>query len=600
MEFPRVHNAAQQPMPHMLVHDLLSTKHSLLLCDANVEGFLVRYATQGFVDLFGYSARECLGQKCGDLVGGPKILAEGIDQLREAAAEADLSFEEATSRIKFLTKYAGDEMVKTVRRTEPEDGFALLLNRRQSGELFVCELVAHRHTSAMGWPFLIGVQHDVTEAVPISMLLKAATPEKYAALMASKEENKKAVVSFLLSNDAQSYLDVKARDMWQGALMDMMGDPKALGQQKGKKSLGTRSTASTASRSTASSSRSSKSSSSVGTSSSGSDRSFLSSNMSSCSEDCSLLDVDVPGMLGHPPLAGIIEEEGEEVLDSFCHPELLSLPFPLAIVEPPRESESPRIVGQSACFKGLLGNQLPKEILGQISPLATRGAIAEKAKMACQEFWGASARNEFHERDAEASDMLIGGYPVPWTHQPDGELIVACTCTTTSGYASKSMFYLKQVELDDEFYVVVLADVSFTNETEQQPPHMEYVSSAYYRLDRDMDAVEQTLASLFWYSATMRRQKASCPKFEMNGYGLLPTVMYSLYGNRSEKDLAVGHCVGPKRIPEAIANGPTPNESREEETQAEPTDSFHAVNEAEQPATPSRDAAPKRRWGRKA
>jgi len=73
---------------------------------------------------------------------------------------------------------------------------------------------------------------------------------------------------------------------------------------------------------------------------------------------------------------------------------------------------------------------------------------------------------------------------------------------------------------------------------------MEYVSSAYYRLDRDMDAVEALLASLFWYSATMRRQKTIHSVTEMIGFGLLPTVMYSLYGNRSVKTLLADTCIG--------------------------------------------------------
>jgi hypothetical protein len=203
-------------MPYILMQDRLSTGGSFILCDANATGFPIRYASQGFVDLFEYKASECLGKKCGDLVGGPCI--RDVTDLEIQGHSKD----SVITSVNFLTEYAANECRLMMENPDQTSAFALVLNRKKSGRLFVCELVmmAHRHPT-LGWSYCVGLQRDVTDVVSISSLLDAVSSAKYKELV---EHTRKTMLDRVTSlglrgTDAVLYLHEKASEMWQALMV---------------------------------------------------------------------------------------------------------------------------------------------------------------------------------------------------------------------------------------------------------------------------------------------------------------------------------------------------------------------------------------------
>lgn len=269
----------------MLLHGRLATDCSFSICDGKVDGFPLRYASQGFVDLFGYSVSECMGKQCGSLVGAPAILAS--DQALRSVMEASgIDAGGAQERLGFLTEFVGEQMRRMAADPEAHVGQALLVNRKKNGDLFVCELTTQmRKHPTLGWPYVIGVQRDVSEDLPVSALLEAVGTGAYASLIDRHSGTKAHTVAQLNAADTVAYMHHKAFDMWQAQMWDLVGPPttSALdkanredgGRSKGSKRSGkscksassmgsvasTRSAGSTASRSSASSYASSASSS---------------------------------------------------------------------------------------------------------------------------------------------------------------------------------------------------------------------------------------------------------------------------------------------------------------------------------------------------
>ncbi|CAE8627786.1 unnamed protein product, partial [Polarella glacialis] len=118
-----------------------SERESFVLCDSRQRGFPISYASAGFQKLFGYDEKECLGTQCGALVGYPSILTQGLPCLSKEAAAAGLTVAEAVESLEFITSQAGKLALK-VSACEADEfvGPMLLVNRRKSGELFVCEM----------------------------------------------------------------------------------------------------------------------------------------------------------------------------------------------------------------------------------------------------------------------------------------------------------------------------------------------------------------------------------------------------------------------------------------------------------------------------
>ena len=89
-------NAAQTSMSknglYLLAQDRLSTGGNFILCDASADRYPIRYASQGFGDLFGFAPGECLGKNCGDLVGSAAVRVSdpGFTRVAEAFRMNDI------------------------------------------------------------------------------------------------------------------------------------------------------------------------------------------------------------------------------------------------------------------------------------------------------------------------------------------------------------------------------------------------------------------------------------------------------------------------------------------------------------------------------
>mmetsp|Transcript_50491 Transcript_50491/g.130066 ORF Transcript_50491/g.130066 Transcript_50491/m.130066 type:complete len:905 (+) Transcript_50491:74-2788(+) len=204
-----------QTLPYILMQDRLSTGGSFILCDANAQGFPIRYASQGFVELFGFPASECVGRKCGDLVAAP--IAQDPDGAGLASG-AGLSQAQVAQGLKFLTEFASEEVQKMIANPTEHVAFAMVLNRGKNREVFVCELVMHsHHHPAFGWSYCVGLQRDATKEVSVAKLLHAAVHGGYAELIKNHEVAMRERVARLgvFTDQAVHYLHEKAGEMWQ-------------------------------------------------------------------------------------------------------------------------------------------------------------------------------------------------------------------------------------------------------------------------------------------------------------------------------------------------------------------------------------------------
>jgi len=122
-------------IPYILMQDRLSTGGSFLLCDSNARGFPIRYASQGFADLFGYYASECLGRKCGDLVA-PKTMLDG-PALHCLTQLCDLTGAEVQEGVQTLNEYIVEECQQMMAARGSKVGFAVVVNQKK-GRNSIC------------------------------------------------------------------------------------------------------------------------------------------------------------------------------------------------------------------------------------------------------------------------------------------------------------------------------------------------------------------------------------------------------------------------------------------------------------------------------
>jgi broad specificity phosphatase PhoE len=130
------------------------SERSVILCDGRKPGCPIVYACDGFLKLFEVTSEQCLGVPCGRLVRPDLLLEAFVWPSRQ-----------------YVSK-----LVKDMLNNFPEPdmtGFALLLNRKQGGALFVNQLVLRTHRHPMtGEPYIIGVQDDVTSKIPVLRFLE--------------------------------------------------------------------------------------------------------------------------------------------------------------------------------------------------------------------------------------------------------------------------------------------------------------------------------------------------------------------------------------------------------------------------------------------
>jgi len=202
-------------MAHLFTQDRLSTEGSFVLCDGNLKGFPISYASVGFVDLFGYSASECVGTSCGALTARPNIevASQITGHSRELVAQAiDVQKSYITNNIAEI--YASDMF-----------SCALLLNCKKNGDMIVNEVVMFtiEHPTHGFKPYAVGLQKDVTHEVSIKQLLAITSLHEYGNLIEERQASVKERMSKLIAGkNVAVYLSEKVSDVWQASKLDTL------------------------------------------------------------------------------------------------------------------------------------------------------------------------------------------------------------------------------------------------------------------------------------------------------------------------------------------------------------------------------------------
>lgn len=183
---------------------------------------------------------------------------------------------------------------------------------------------------------------------------------------------------------------------------------------------------------------------------------------------------------------------------------LTQMEFSFSIADPSLE-DCP-LVGCSEGFASLTGYSI-QDILGVSCRILLNGVppelIDQKARMRARDLCvTAMAGKEYRMPEEHREDWMPLG-PIPL-----GEAFCVQTNARRDGTLFKNMFYMKQVELDEHPYIVGLqgempeellgeSDMGGMGEVQRK---------TMVALEASMDKVEMALTSLFWYTASMRRQ----------------------------------------------------------------------------------------------
>jgi hypothetical protein len=211
--------------------------------------------------------------------------------------------------------------------------------------------------------------------------------------------------------------------------------------------------------------------------------------------------------------------ELQNVVDQYCIEELCSLSFSVTIADP-QQPDCP-LVACSTGFTELTGYTV-QEIIGKNCRFLLNGVppnlIDEGTRMKCRAFCLSCAKGDDY---IDETDSLPAGtcpwsqdgdaaLEKPWVQLPKGELICVQTNARKTCELFRNMFYLKQVECDDTTLILGL-QAGIPEECDQNrnisiAEIQKRYNLAFNRLEENMAALEQVLASEFWYSAPMRRQ----------------------------------------------------------------------------------------------
>jgi len=222
----------------------------------------------------------------------------------------------------------------------------------------------------------------------------------------------------------------------------------------------------------------------------------------------------VLGTMGASP-DDISGEQGsaelQEIVDSiFCYDELLDLSLSVTVADP-SQADCP-LIACSTGFTELTGYSV-NEIVGRNCRFLLNGVpqdfIDEETRIKCRQYVVESKDPGVLDR-AAANEEHIAEFlkKKPWASLAKGEIICVQTNCTKSGELFKNMFYMKQVQLNDNAFILGLqARLPEEWETCVDTDELEqYCQQAFVRLGRNMCAVEQVLSKQFWYSAQVRRQ----------------------------------------------------------------------------------------------
>jgi len=204
-------------------------------------------------------------------------------------------------------------------------------------------------------------------------------------------------------------------------------------------------------------------------------------------------------------------EELQEVINQFCIDELYNLSFSVTVADPSLP-DCP-LVACSTGFTELTGYGL-HEIVGRNCRFLLNGVpmhlIDEGVRANCRSLCFASNQSEEYSGEATSNfpdelDEVIG----PSVGRlPRGELVCMQTNARKTGQLFKTMFHLKQVELDDKNFIIGLqAGLTVDSDCDDIEEDFEVqVIKTFSRLKKNMHQISALLAQQFWYCSSMQRQ----------------------------------------------------------------------------------------------
>lgn len=181
---------------------------------------------------------------------------------------------------------------------------------------------------------------------------------------------------------------------------------------------------------------------------------------------------------------------------------LKGLIFSFTIADP--NLEDCPLVGCSTGFGALCGYQM-HEIVGRncrflVDPVPPE-LIEDGVRRMARDFCVAVRENrEYKLPDTEKEEWMLDTRP-----SDDGVFCIQ-TNARKDGTLFKNLFHLKRIELNERPYIIGL-QTEVPGELWERGPPTEVCRHACRLIDQNMAATERAMASLFWYSAPMRRQE---------------------------------------------------------------------------------------------
>mmetsp|Transcript_9245 Transcript_9245/g.16309 ORF Transcript_9245/g.16309 Transcript_9245/m.16309 type:complete len:521 (-) Transcript_9245:74-1636(-) len=506
---------------------------SWIICDSLTKGCPIKYTSEGFQDLFGYHADECAGRNCSELIGGQSLLDTCNEALHRAAEDAGLSDTEATAGVRVMQRAAA-KAVAQMQFTEcgKLGDSVLLLNRRKSGDLFVCEMaVCRKRHPSLEWSYEIGVQQDITQELSVPRLLQVAAKSEHdydAFSEAWRSSHSSFTRNMQQKLDTSSQYHDGAAQMWRDAVT------KGVKSTEYKKSRPD-DVRSVSSLSTTCSLNSTKEASQEGNPA----HFHLAGVLEALSEEPAtresqrFLDLlELPEGIEDSDFGEAAElqpsedeawqsfsSEGEEqrverlsleeAVDAVSRPSLRSLSCSLVIAGPSQPG-----FPVLCCSRGfqeltgfaeseMVGRDL-RSLFGNLSICTLRGFTVNSNWRSFCDF--AVTGRYYRGSDGGGSAVLADG--IAAIRLQEGELAFMQDFESKSRRLFSCLVYLKQVELDDCPHVAVM-QVELPREVAAQQ-----LQDSFQQLNVQLDEAIGVMASEFFYHAPMRRQIAGSPPVE--------------------------------------------------------------------------------------
>jgi len=189
---------------------------SFALCDVEESGCPIRYASQGFVNLFGYKAYECIGRSIGPFVGCYSIVRNGERDLVALSKDAGLPLSVLAEGMKLVMGRVRDFSVQA--KKDLTHGHVLQLNRTQDGKVVVCDMSIQMRThSTCGWPYHLVVHRPVLHITPAELLL--ATGAAYATMLQAQHLPMKQCLAAFDAEGGHRTLDHFVGSVWPSSML---------------------------------------------------------------------------------------------------------------------------------------------------------------------------------------------------------------------------------------------------------------------------------------------------------------------------------------------------------------------------------------------